>query len=130
SAQQAWSDAPIDASGLRAADADLALSAAGMKIRNINVGQSAVTLRLRNGRLTTTLSQLAFYGGSGSGSVVLDGSQAALGIEASFAMKGLQAEPFLTDAADFKRLSGTGNTDIQIAGRGRSQREIIASLSG
>ncbi len=130
SAQQAWSDAPIDASGLRAADADLALSAAGMKIRNINVGQSAVTLRLRNGRLTTTLSQLAFYGGSGSGSVVLDGSQAALGIEASFAMKGLQAEPFLTDAADFKRLSGTGNTDIEIAGRGRSQREIIASLSG
>ncbi len=125
-----WTDDPIDASALRSADADFTLAIGSMKIRNITVGRSAAALRLRGGRLSTDLRELAFYGGAGAGSLTIDGSQRGVGVEASFSLKNLQAEPFLTDAADFKRLTGTGATDLKISGRGGTQREIISSLSG
>lgn len=125
-----WSNDPIDASALRSADADFSLSAGGMKMRNITVGRSAVGLRLRGGRLATELKELAFYGGTGNGSVTIDGSQAGVGVEAAFSLKGVAAEPLLTDAADFKRLAGTAHTDAQVSGRGRTQREIVSSLAG
>ncbi|MBC7952748.1 MAG: AsmA family protein [Rhodospirillaceae bacterium] len=125
-----WSDAPIDASGLKAADVDFALSVGSIAVHKIKVGKSALHLALNNGRLNADLSQLELYQGSGKGRLGLDGSQPGMGLDASFDLKGLAAEPFLTDAAGFNRLSGTGNFDIQISGRGKSERALVSSLDG
>lgn len=129
-AQSDWSDAPIDASGLKAADVDFALTVGSITVRKIKVGKSALRLVLDNGRAKADLSQLELYQGSGKGTLALDGSQPGIGLDASFSLKGLAAEPFLTDAAGFDRLSGTGNADIQVAGRGKSERALISSLNG
>ncbi|CDK98631.1 conserved protein of unknown function [Magnetospirillum gryphiswaldense MSR-1 v2] len=125
-----WSDAPIDAAGLKAADVDFALSVGSILVKKIKVGKSALKVVLNNGRLTADLTELALYQGAGKARFGLDGSQPGLGLDASFALKGLQAEPFLTDAADFTRLEGTGNFDIQVTGRGRTERQLVSSLNG
>ncbi|MBF0324870.1 MAG: AsmA family protein [Alphaproteobacteria bacterium] len=129
-AKSDWSDDPIDASGLKAADVDFALSVGGIKVRKIQVGKSALHVGLKDGRMVADLTELALYKGSGKGRIGLDGSQPGAGLDASFTLKGLQAEPFLTDAADFNRLDGTGNFDIQVAGKGRTQRQLISDLDG
>ncbi|MGE5547977.1 MAG: AsmA family protein [Solirubrobacterales bacterium] len=129
-AKSDWSDEPIDTSGLKAADVDLALSAGGIRIRAIDIGKSALHLTLSGGRLAADLTELALYQGAGKGRLALDGSQPGLGLDAHFSLKGLQAEPFLAAAAGFDRLEGTGDADIQVAGRGRSERQIVQSLDG
>ncbi|OAN50650.1 hypothetical protein A6A04_17620 [Paramagnetospirillum marisnigri] len=129
-AKGGWSDDPIDASGLKAAEVDFNLTCGGILVKKIKVGKSALKIALHDGRLAADLTELALYQGSGKGRVALDGSQPGVGLDASFQLKGLQAEPFLTDAADMDRLSGTGNFDITVAGRGKSQRQIISSLDG
>lgn len=129
-AQQGWSDDPIDASGLKAADLDFSLSCAGILVKKIKVGKSALRLVIKDGRLTADLTELALYQGAGKGRVALDGSQPGVGLDASFQLKGLQAEPFLKDAADTDRLSGTGNFDVAVTGQGKTQRQIVSSLNG
>jgi AsmA protein len=125
-----WSDAPIDASGLKSAEVDFALTANAIKVQRIQVGKSALTLALHGGKLTADLTQLTLYKGVGNGRVAVDGTQPGVGVDAVFSLKDLQAGPFLTDAAGFDRLDGTGNADIQVAGRGRSERQIVSSLAG
>jgi AsmA protein len=129
-AKSDWSDDPIDASGLKAADVDFNLSVAALKVRKIVVGKSALHLLLKDGRLAADLTELALYKGAGKGRIALDGSQPGIGLDAGFALKGLQAEPFLTDAADFSRLDGTATFDVQVAGKGRTQRQLIQDLDG
>jgi AsmA protein len=129
-AKSDWSDAPIDASGLKAADVDFALSVGSITVRQIKIGKSALKLVLNNGRLNADLSQLELYKGTGKGKLGLDGSQPGIGLDASFDLKGLAAEPFLKDAAAFDRLEGTGNFNIQVAGRGKTERALVSSLNG
>lgn len=125
-----WSDDAIDASGLKAADVDFNLSCAAILIRKIKIGKSALTVALHDGRLVADLTDLALYQGAGKGRVALDGSQPGVGLDAAFSLKGLQAEPFLTDAAVTERLSGTGTVDVAVTGRGQTQRQIVSALDG
>ncbi|TAN57543.1 MAG: AsmA family protein, partial [Magnetospirillum sp.] len=129
-AQSGWSDAPIDASGLKAADVDFALTCGGIVVKKIKVGKSALKIALHDGRLVADLTELALYQGVGKGRVALDGSMPGIGLDTAFQLRGLQTEPFLTDAADMDRLSGTGNFDVTIAGRGKTQRQIVSALNG
>lgn len=125
-----WSDDVIDASGLKAAEIDFTLKTGGVKIRKIQIGKSALDIDLHGGQLSVALTQMELYGGAGTGRLNLDGAQSSVGVEAAFSLKGLSADALLTDAVDFQRLSGTASTEIQVAGRGRNQREIISALSG
>lgn len=125
-----WSEAPIDLSGLKAANADFTLSVGGIQFRKIQIGKGTVAALLKDGKLTATLAELALYGGAGQGRVTLDGSGAAPGVDATMRLTGVQIEPLLKDAADFERLSGTGATELSVAGRGKSQKAIVESLNG
>lgn len=125
-----WSNEPIDLSGLRAADADFALSAHELYVKNIKIGESALGLRLASGVLTANLNKLALYDGSGSGTLVLDGSSRVPQAKAAFSISGVSAEPFLSDAADFKRLEGKAAMKFDLSTAGASQREMVSALGG
>ena len=128
--KQDWSDDPIDASGLKAVEADLTLKTGGLKVRKLEVGKSRLDVALHGGKLTVDLAEMDLYKGQGKGRLAIDGAQPGVGLDATFALKGLQAQPFLAAAAGFERLEGTGNIDLQVAGRGHSQRQIVSALGG
>ena len=128
--KQDWSDDPIDASGLKAVEADLTLKTGGLKVRKLEVGKSRLDVALHGGKLTVDLAEMDLYKGQGKGRLAIDGAQPGVGLDATFALKGLQAQPFLAAAAGFERLEGTGNVDLQVAGRGHSQRQIVSALGG
>jgi len=125
-----WSDAPIDLSGLGALDADLAFGAEGIVFRKLAIGRSVVALALKGGDLVVDLKELALYGGSGTARLHVDARGDVPAIEKTFRLSGVQAEPFLRDAAGFERLSGTAEARIAVKTRGRTEREMVSALAG
>jgi AsmA protein len=125
-----WSDKPLDLTPLKSADVDFALTAGSLQYRKVQVGKSALGLSLQNGRLEADLTDLALYQGAAKGKVVLDGSGAVPGVEAEFNLDKVAVKPLLRDAIDLDRLSGTGAVNFSVGGHGKSQRDIIADLTG
>lgn len=129
-ASQGWSTDPIDLSGLRAVNADIALNVAGLMVRKIKVGKSAVNVALKGGRLTTKLTEMALYGGNGTATITADGAGATPGVTAKLDLAGLQANPALTDAMSMDKIEGTLNANVDIATRGGSQKAMVSALGG
>ncbi|GAK46539.1 AsmA family protein [Tepidicaulis marinus] len=130
SSASGWSDAPIDMSGLKAVDADLALSAQKILVQNITIGESVLGVKLNGGVLTADLSKLALYEGAGKAKVTLNGAQATPALNATFDISNIAAYPLLRDAAEFERLEGTGAMNVSVQTRGKSQKQMISALSG
>lgn len=129
-ASQGWSTDPIDLSGLRAVNADIALNVAGLMVRKIKVGKSAVNVALKGGRLTTKLTEMALYGGNGTATITADGATATPAVTAKLDLAGLQANPALKDAIDMDKIEGALNANIDIAMRGGSQKAMVSALGG
>ncbi len=125
-----WSRTPIDSAPLRMFNANLDLSAGAILYQKIKVGRSRVRVRLSGGRLEANLLKLQLYGGAGAGKIVFDASKAVPTLTETFVLNGLDAQPFLRDAAGYSGLSGKGSGAIAVTGRGRSQYEIVRSLNG
>ncbi|WP_179187930.1 AsmA family protein [Kiloniella majae] len=130
SADQGWSDEAIDFSGLKSVNADLALKSEGVKIRKITIGVSELGILLQGGKLTADLKQLALYDGQARGKVVLDSSKATPTTAINFDLSGVQAEPLLSDSADFEKLLGTLSSKANLTTQGASQKAMVSNLNG
>lgn len=128
--EQGWSTEPLDFSGLRAANADLALKVEGLLIRDIKIGEGSLAVALKDGKLAADLTELALYQGHGQGRVTLDGAGPVPAVGLTLKLAGVQAEPLLKDSIGLDRLRGQAGADMQISGAGRSQRELVAALAG
>ena len=129
-ASQGWSNEPIDASGLKAVNADLSLTVEGLKVRDINTGKSVLNVALKDGRLNADLPELALYGGNGKGRLTINGAERVPALSMTMNFSGIQAEPLLKDAMAFERLRGTGDADVTLDARGESQRALVSALNG
>jgi AsmA protein len=89
-----------------------------------------LALHLKDGKFDADLSEMALYQGKGQGKVVADGSGAVPAIAATFNLAGIAVQPLLRDAAGFEHLTGSGSLAIDVAGHGKSQRDIVGSLGG
>ncbi|MDA0220811.1 MAG: AsmA family protein [Proteobacteria bacterium] len=129
-AAEGWSDEAIDFSGLDLADADLSFTLAGLKVRAIEIGQSTLNIVVQNGSARLDLVEAQLYGGSGSADIAIDRSADRPAISADIAVKGIAAEPLLTAAAGFDKLSGTGDIALDVTTTGDSQRRLVENLAG
>jgi AsmA protein len=129
-ASHEWSDAPIDLAPLRTADADLDLAVDGLIYKKIKIGKTHLAVTLKDGKLVSDLTDMAAYQGHGKSKLTLDASQNVPALALNFDLAGFQANPFLKDFMDMERLEGTANADLEVTGRGGSQRAIVSSLNG
>ena len=125
-----WSDDPIDLSGLKAADADFDLEVGGIRVQDIKIGKSALVLSLDNGLLVADLTELELYGGKGEAKIQVNGRGKVPSVTKTFSLKGIDAEPLLTDATGSDRLEGTGDLDVSVATSGASERAMVKALNG
>lgn len=125
-----WSDDPIDLTGLNGVDASLDLTVDGILLRNIKIGQSNVKVTVKNGVLVTDLTKMALYEGTGRAKLTANGADQTARIAVTVDLTNFQAYPFLKDAADFDRLEGVANADLNVATQGRTQRELVSALGG
>jgi AsmA protein len=126
----AWDARPMDLAGLKAMDADLALGVGDLRFQRMQFTDGQLRLRLANGVADASLSRVALYGGGGTARLVVDASGAAPAIRSEIDAANIEALPLLTAAIGFDKIEGKGRLKASLAGRGRSQAEIMRSLGG
>ena len=129
---QDWSNDPIDVSALKTFDADLAASAGQVVFRKMKTGKATVKLAVKDGRMALDLGvpKPGLYQGEGAVNVVVNAAQTPAAYEVKAKLAGVQAEPYLKDAQDTDKLSGTLSVDSAITARGASQRQIVSATNG
>ena len=127
---QPWSRDPLPVEGLRNVDADLSLKTDGVKMTRLSTGPSTMTVSVRDGRLSADVPNLSLYGGAGRGTFVLDAAPAVPKVEITAALDQLDSKGFLGALAGFAKTTGTAGTSVSLTGSGRSQAEIMQSLTG
>lgn len=125
-----WSEDRIDLAGLGVVDAQIRVNADQFRFREIEISDTALRFEIKNRRLEVVLRNFSLYGGSGSAEIVANGRRATPSFSLEGQLTGLDAQPFLTAAAGFERLQGTGQMNFDFLASGASQAEIMNSIDG
>ncbi|WP_420413117.1 AsmA family protein [Roseibium sp.] len=125
-----WSTAPVDYSGLKAANVDFKATTQAIRLDKIRIGESALVVAIKDGVLNADLQKLSLYEGSGTGSVRLDGAVATPALAARFDLAGLNAYPLLRDAADFTWIEGKTRINLDVSSSGASEQQMVQNLKG
>jgi AsmA protein len=125
-----WSEEEIDLAGLRVVDADIRITSDQLKFRDIEIADSLLRLRIVRGRMSANLNRFALYGGTGSARVVANGRGRSASYSLTAQLDSLDALGFLTAAAGFDRLQGTGGLNFEMLASGNNPAELMNSLSG
>ncbi|MGQ0677744.1 MAG: AsmA family protein [Rhodospirillales bacterium] len=127
-----WSNDPIDVSALKTFDADLAASAGQVIFRKMKTGKATVKLAVKDGRMALDLGvpKPGLYQGEGTINVAVNAVQTPAAYDVKAKLVGLQAEPYLKDAQDTDKISGTLGAEAAITARGASQRQIVSATNG
>lgn len=125
-----WSNDPIDFSFLNAANLSLTANVNTLKAEGLTVGPLAMKTTMRGGKLDAKLTNMGFYGGSGNAQVIINASEQTPTVSAQLKTRNIDALPFLTDAANFSRIEGFLNLDLDITSQGKSQSAFVSALNG
>ncbi len=124
-----WSTAPIDVSGLGAMDAAISLAADSVDLGSVAFGRTRLSATIDAARAVVDLREVAAYGGTLSGQVILNGRK-GFSTRLDLAFKGLSLEPLLAALAEYDRLSGTGDMRFNVLASGGSLDALMRSLDG
>ncbi len=130
SAQQGWSDAPIDLSGLNYVDAQVKISAAQIDWADAQFAPAAIEATLAGGVLKASITNLGAYGGQATGEVIVDASTGNPTYQMHCDLVGVRALPLLTSLASFDKLDGKMQAKIAARSAGASQHAIMSNMAG
>jgi AsmA protein len=126
----AWSNDPLDLTGLRALDANLNLALGTLQFQRMSFTNVALALRVANGAADARLTRISLYDGGGTARLIADGSGSVPRIAVELNAQNVQAETLLRDAIGFDRIAGRGRLTASLVGQGASQSAIMRSLRG
>lgn len=130
--ERLFSADPLAFDGLKAVDGTLTFKAGQVVLPNgVRLDKVMVVAVLDRGRLSLSPLRSELAGGSLEGTARLDASGPAAALDLSLNGKGVVVGDILKqiEISDLL-LGGATDVDIQLKGRGRSVREIMASLGG
>jgi AsmA protein len=129
-AKAANPDAPLSLGGLKAVDAEVQLVVGSMVLPGFRLDHGRVDADLKGGVLKAELRNLSLYGGNGRGSLTVDASGDTPSIRSTLDLSGLRVQPFLNQLMEVNNVTGTGTLRFDIAGRGKTQAQLIRALNG
>jgi AsmA protein len=121
-----WSNAPINLSGLKAVDTDLALVFESLKKGKLALGAGDLKIRTNAGQLQVDVNRLQLYNGTTKGNVTASNA----GIGANLALDGIDIDALMTALSGQSRLSGKTDLALNVKASGNSQRAWVNSLNG
>src|SRR5215475_7539851 len=130
SAQQPWSDAPINLTGLNYIDAQVRISAAELDLAEARFSQAAIDATLAAGLLKVAVSNLGAYGGQASGEAIIDVSSGSPSYAMHCDLAGVRALQLLDSVAGFDKIDGKMQAKIAVRSAGASQQAIMSNLAG
>ncbi|MGY6706454.1 AsmA family protein [Roseinatronobacter sp.] len=126
---QGWSRDVIDASALDLLDAELSLAFNTVQTDFTTLGRSRFGVSIDNARGVLDLRETAIFGGRVSGQLIAN-NRSGLSVRADLNAREISLLPMLTEVADYRRLQGRANMDINVLGVGNSVHAIMNSLRG
>jgi AsmA protein len=129
-AGESWSTEQIKLDGLNYVDADFQISAAELNIGTLKLAPAKIEGSLSSGIVRMTLSELGLYDGKAAAGLALDASIPSPIFALRAELRGVRALPLLKSAGDFDKLDGRMQAQLDVRTTGRSQREMVANLSG
>lgn len=125
-----WSNEPIDFSALSAADGDVVTRLKNVRYRGLAIARGELASVIKNGVMTTTIKDLKLADGAINGVATIDGAAKTPSIKYDVSIADVQARPVLRALSDFDLLSG--RTQFKMVGQasGRSEQELVSSLTG
>lgn len=124
-----WSDEPIELA-LGGVDLAFELTLEGLKANEVKLDRTVLALNMAGPKLTADLKEFGLYDGKGQGRLTVDAASGVPTIEKQFTLTGLQALPFLTDAAEFERLEGKADANFSLSTTGGTERQLVENLNG
>ncbi len=124
-----WSDEPIEL-GLGGVDLAFELTLEGLKAQEVMLGRTVLALNMAGPKLVADLKDFNLYDGKGQGRLTVDAASGQPRIDKQFTLTGLEALPFLTDAADFDRLEGKADATFTLSTTGGTERQLVQNLNG
>ena len=125
-----WSTERLSLTGLKDANADIGLNVGSLTLGNFVLSQTAGHLNLQDGKLAAGLSHAGLFGGSMSGRLAVDATDAVPAIALKADISGVAMKALLQSAIKVDRLEGTGALAMDVTGHGVSQQAIMQSLRG
>jgi uncharacterized protein involved in outer membrane biogenesis len=125
-----FSDDPLPLDGLKAADATVDLTVKKLLVDKMAAENLHTAVSLRNGDLAVTPLDMDVAKGKISGAVNLKASQPTPALDVKISGKKIDMGKLLTDMSITDLLEGVINTDVEVAGRGKSVHQIMAGLNG
>jgi AsmA protein len=129
-AKTANPDAPLSLGGLKAVDADVMMVVGQMLLPGFKLDHGVVDASLKGGILKADLKNLSLYGGSGKGTLMVDGSKETPSIHSTLDLSGLKVQPFLNELMNVNNVTGTGSLRFDVAGSGKTQAQLVRALNG
>jgi uncharacterized protein involved in outer membrane biogenesis len=121
---------PLTVAGNIAADgAKLTLADAAITLDDVTAKGIFVMTRV-DGKQELDFNDLAVYGGKATGKITADQNGPVPNIGTSVQLTGITVHNLSFNIAGFDTLSGTGDVTADIAGSGKTIRDIVASLNG
>ncbi|MEM6374701.1 MAG: AsmA family protein [Pseudomonadota bacterium] len=124
-----WSRSPMDFSRLGAVEGGFAILAESVDLGDLKLGKTRVVASLERSRLVFDLREIRAYGGLVTGEFVIN-NRSGLSVGGKMNARGIALEPFLNDAMDVSRLSGSADAQLRFLGVGDTMHAIMHSLSG
>ncbi|MBX3607539.1 MAG: AsmA family protein [Piscinibacter sp.] len=121
-------DAPVDLSGLKAVNANLALRAGSLTFRQVRVADARLDATLDNGLLRVSTLQGKAWGGALDANATADARSQRIGVKA--AAQGVNVNALLKDVAGKDLLEGTGRVTLDVNTTGRSVGALRSALQG
>ena len=129
-AKAANPDAPLALGGLKAVVAEVTLVVGQMVLPGFKLDHGVVEADLKGGVLKAELRNLSLYGGNGRGTLTVDASGDTPSIRSALDLSGLKVQPFLGQLMQVNNVTGTGTVKFDVAGRGKTQSQLIRALNG
>ncbi|MGE3244723.1 MAG: AsmA family protein [Beijerinckiaceae bacterium] len=125
-----WNAAPLPYGELAFADFDLRLSARKASFDNLHAQDVALVAMGRDGNVETSLSSTKAYNGAIKVDLRIDRGPVLPSMRGSIRFEGLNAEPFLRDAARRANFSGLASGEIEFRTAGSNFEEMAKLLFG
>lgn len=119
--------ANVDLSFLKTLDLTAQLNVGDLKVQNLRATQVQAAVRATQGKLTVSGLQAATYGGTLTGTLSADASNA---LAADIALKGVALDPLLTDLTGESKLAGKGSVTLKLTSAGATVPALRAGLNG
>jgi AsmA protein len=124
-----WSTERIDASGLAAANGEMALVAESVNLGDLKLGKTRALMTLDRSRAVFELREVRAYDGLVTGEFVVN-NRSGLSVGGTTRAEGINLERFLADAMGITRFAASASGEVSFLGAGASVDAIMKSLSG